>query len=76
MPEHGTFTASHEYGFSEDEEAAVTEREFGLGDFPLLDSATGQNHMLTIPLPPEADPRSWVEIQPVRSLIPPPPTAC
>ncbi|MBI5953830.1 MAG: GAF domain-containing protein [Chloroflexi bacterium] len=62
--ERETFSASHEYGFSEDEEAAMTEREFGLGDFPLLDSAAGQNRTLTIPLPPEADPKSWVEIQP------------
>jgi serine phosphatase RsbU (regulator of sigma subunit) len=62
--EHGTFTASHEYGFSEEEEPALTEREFKLGDFPLLDSASEQNHMLTIPLMPGAEPMSWLGIQP------------
>jgi serine phosphatase RsbU (regulator of sigma subunit)/putative methionine-R-sulfoxide reductase with GAF domain len=62
--EHETFTASHEYGFSEEEEPALTEREFKLGDFPLLDSASEQNRMLTIPLTPGAEPTSWLGIQP------------
>ncbi len=64
--EHGMFNASHAYGFAdaEDEESAMIEREFKLGGFPLLDLTSGQNRMLTIPLKPEADPRSWPEIQP------------
>ncbi len=62
--DHEMFTASHEYGFSEEEELDLTEREFGLGAFPLLDSVSEQNHMLMIPLTPEADPVSWLEIQP------------
>jgi serine phosphatase RsbU (regulator of sigma subunit) len=62
--EHMSFSVSHEYGFSEDEETEMTEKEFKMGDFPLLDSASGQNRMLTIPLQPEADPKSWLEIQP------------
>jgi GAF domain-containing protein len=62
--ERGTFTALHEYGFSEDQEAALTEREFHPGDFPLLDSACGLNRMVTVSLAPEADPVSWLGIQP------------
>jgi serine phosphatase RsbU (regulator of sigma subunit)/putative methionine-R-sulfoxide reductase with GAF domain len=62
--ERETFSASHAYGFSEDEEEVMTEREFKSCDFPLLDSASGQNRMLTIPLAPGVDPKSWVEIQP------------
>jgi serine phosphatase RsbU (regulator of sigma subunit) len=64
--ERETFNVSHEYGFSDAqrEEAALTEREFSPRDFPLLDSAAAQNRMLTIPLEPEADPKSWLEIQP------------
>jgi serine phosphatase RsbU (regulator of sigma subunit)/putative methionine-R-sulfoxide reductase with GAF domain len=62
--ERGSFTTSHEYGFSEDEEFAMTEKEFRLGDFPLLDFVSGQNHMQAVSLKPEADPMSWLEIQP------------
>lgn len=62
--ERETFTASHEYGFSEDEETEMTGRKFELGDFPLLDSACGQNRTVTVLLPLEADPVSWLEIQP------------
>ncbi len=63
--ERETFTASHEYGFSEEmKNLTMTEREFKPGDFPLLDSASEQNRMLTIPLKPGADPKSWLEIQP------------
>jgi serine phosphatase RsbU (regulator of sigma subunit)/putative methionine-R-sulfoxide reductase with GAF domain len=59
--ERGTFSVSHEYGFSE---SALKEREFKPNDFPLLDSACGQNRMVTISLAPEADPVSWLKIQP------------
>jgi phosphoserine phosphatase RsbU/P len=62
--EREIFAASHEYGFSEDEESVMTEREFRQGDFPLLDCASGQNRMLTISLKPGAEPISWLEIQP------------
>ena len=62
--ERESFAVSHEYGFSEDEELLMTEREFKLGDFPLLDFAREQNHTLTQPLKPKAEPMSWLEIQP------------
>lgn len=62
--ERETFAVSHEYGFSEEEEILMTEREFKLGDFPLLDFARGQNHTLTQPLKLKAEPMSWLEIQP------------
>ena len=41
--ERESFTVSQRnaYGFSEDEEILMTEREFKLGDFPLLDFARG-----------------------------------
>jgi phosphoserine phosphatase RsbU/P len=64
--ERGAFTTSHEYGFSDAqrEEFVMTEREFKLGDFPLLDFASEQNHMQAVSLKPEVDPMSWLEIQP------------
>ena len=42
----------------------MTEREFKLGDFPLLDFAREQNQTLTQPLKLKAEPMSWLEIQP------------
>jgi serine phosphatase RsbU (regulator of sigma subunit) len=62
--ERAVFTASHEYGFSEEEESAMTEREFKAGEFPLLEAACEQNHMLIHPLKPKAAPKSWLKIQP------------
>ncbi|MBI5351349.1 MAG: GAF domain-containing protein [Chloroflexi bacterium] len=58
------FIATHEYGFSENEETDLTEKEFVLGEFPLLDSAYEQNRMLIQALKPKATPRSWLKIQP------------
>jgi phosphoserine phosphatase RsbU/P len=62
--ENKSFTTSHEYGFSEDEEFVMTEKEFKPGDFPLLGFASEQNHMRAVSLKPKADPMSWLEIQP------------
>ena len=62
--ERESFTTSHEYGFSDDEEPLMTEKEFKLGDFPLLDFAREQNQMVTQTLKPKAEPMSWLDIQP------------
>jgi sigma-B regulation protein RsbU (phosphoserine phosphatase) len=58
------FVASQEYGFSEQEQAALTEREFKPGSFPLLDAARQENHLLTHLLNARATPRSWLRIRP------------
>ncbi|MBI5946269.1 MAG: GAF domain-containing protein [Chloroflexi bacterium] len=62
--ERNVFTASHEYGFSDEEEFAMTETEFRLGEFPLLSAVCEQNRMLIHPLKPKAAPKSWLKIQP------------
>ncbi len=62
--ERESFTASHEYGYSEDEESSNTEKEFALGTFPLLDFAREQGHMMTYPIEPKAEPMSWLSIRP------------
>ena len=62
--ERNIFSASHEYGFSEEEESEMTEREFKLGEFPLLDAACEQNRMLIHPIELKAAPISWLKIQP------------
>jgi sigma-B regulation protein RsbU (phosphoserine phosphatase) len=66
--ERESFTASHAhaYGFAEreDEELVMTEKEFKLGDFPLLDFAREQNCTLTQALELKAEPMSWLGIQP------------
>ncbi len=62
--ERNIFSASHEYGFSEEEEAEMTEKEFKLGEFPLLDAACEQNRMLIHPIELKAAPMSWLKIQP------------
>jgi len=62
--ERGSFTASQEYGFSENEETIMTEREFRAGVFPLLDCAREENHLITHALKPNALPNSWLGIRP------------
>jgi phosphoserine phosphatase RsbU/P len=62
--ERMSFTASQEYGFSEDEEAIMTEKEFRAGVFPLLDFVREQNLLITHPLKPKAAPKSWLKIKP------------
>lgn len=59
-----SFTASQEYGFSEEEEAMMTEKEFHTGVFPLLDSMREKNLLITHPLKPKAAPKSWLKIKP------------
>ena len=62
--ERESFITSHEFGFTEMEETTMTEKEFRLGDFPLLDFAREQNYMVAHPLDLGADPASWLQIQP------------
>ncbi|MCE9644862.1 MAG: GAF domain-containing protein [Chloroflexi bacterium] len=62
--EKESFLASHEYGYSDEEETSMTEKEFKLGSFPLLDYAREQNRMITQTILPGAEPTSWLEISP------------
>ena len=62
--ERESFTASHEYGFSEEEELIMTEKEFKLGEFPLLNFAREQGRMFSLSLTPNAEPMSWLGIRP------------
>jgi phosphoserine phosphatase RsbU/P len=62
--ESESFTASQEYGFSEVEEAIMTEREFTAGVFPLLDYVRAQNTLVTHPVKAGAKPKAWLKIQP------------
>jgi len=62
--ERGSFTATQEYGFSEDEEAIMTEKEFPHGVFPFIDSVHDDNILMTYPLKPEQLPKSWLKIKP------------
>ena len=59
-----SFIATHEYGFSENEETDLTEKEFVPGEFPVLDHAFEQNRMFIQPLNPKSTPRSWLKIRP------------
>ena len=62
--ERMSFSASHEYGFSEEEEALMTEQALPCGTFPILDFSLEQNSSITHPLDPQATPKTWFEIQP------------
>ncbi len=62
--ERTSFTASQEYGFSNEEEAIMTEREFTNGVFPLLDLAKEENRLIIHALKPNALPNSWLGIRP------------
>ncbi|GAB4539182.1 MAG: hypothetical protein Fur002_03830 [Anaerolineales bacterium] len=62
--ERQTFFASHEYGFAEDEQTLLTEREFSTGEFPLLDEARATNQTLVQPLAPDANPPAWLSLLP------------
>lgn len=62
--EREAFTASQEYGFSEVEEAIMTEREFTAGVFPLLDYVREQNALVTHPVKAGMKPKAWLKIQP------------
>jgi GAF domain-containing protein len=62
--EQAVYSASHEYGFSEEEESTLTEREFEPGLFPLLDSAREGNRMVIQALKPKAEVKSWLRIRP------------
>ncbi|MDP2778608.1 MAG: GAF domain-containing protein, partial [Anaerolineales bacterium] len=62
--ERMSFSASHEYGFSDQEVALMTEKEFRAGVFPLLDAVREQNRLITYPLKSKAVPKSWLRIKP------------
>ena len=62
--ERSSFTASQEYGFSNEEEVIMTEREFTYGVFPLLDLAKEENRLIIHGLKPNALPSSWLRIKP------------
>lgn len=62
--ERESFTASQEYGFSENEEEIMTEKEFRAGVFPLLDCAREENHLIIHALKLNALPNSWLGIRP------------
>ncbi|MDP1545620.1 MAG: GAF domain-containing protein [Anaerolineales bacterium] len=62
--EREAFSASQEYGFSESEEAIMTEKEFPAGVFPLLDHVREQNTLTTHPLKAGTKPKAWLKIQP------------
>jgi GAF domain-containing protein len=59
-----TFIATQEYGFSEDEEQMITEKEFESGAFPILDYARAENRLVTHAIHDEAGLMSWLRIQP------------
>ena len=59
-----SFTASQEYGFSEEDEEIMTEKEFPQGVFPLLDSVREENLLITHPLKADQKPKSWLKIKP------------
>ncbi len=57
------FSASHEFGFSEAEEAFFTEREFAVGEFPLLDTARNENRIVVCSAHVE-ELEAWTQILP------------
>jgi len=61
---HEVFVPSEQYGFSEKDQAVLTEREFKPGSFSMLDSAREQNHLVMQALKPKIAARSWVRIKP------------
>lgn len=62
--EYQTLHASHEYGFSEEEETIMTEKILSLADFPFLVLALEHNALVTHPLMPETQPVDWFAVQP------------
>lgn len=62
--ERSVFYAAHHYGFSGEDESGMLEKEFGAGEFPLLDHIRQRNLLLTYPLEPGRNPKAWMKIQP------------
>lgn len=62
--EEDALQASHEYGFSEEEEILLTEKSLPLSEFPFLIWALEQNTLVTHPLKAGVEPKDWFEIQP------------
>ena len=62
--EYQTLQASQEYGFSEEEEAVISEKILPVSDFPVIVWALEQNTLVTYPLKAEATPLDWFAIQP------------
>lgn len=61
--EYQTLQASHEYGFTEEEETLMTEKILPLAEFPFAIWALEQNILVTHPLKAGAEPKDWLEIQ-------------
>ncbi|MCZ2126672.1 MAG: GAF domain-containing protein [Anaerolineales bacterium] len=62
--ENQTLQASQEYGFSESEESALTEKPLAADDFPLLARTLNQNRLMTKRLESDATPLDWLALQP------------
>jgi GAF domain-containing protein len=62
--EYQTLQASHEYGFSEEEETMMTKKILPLSEFPFAVWTLEQNMLVTHPLKAGAEPKDWLEIQP------------
>jgi len=62
--ENEIFTASQEYGFSEEEKFWLTEKEFKPESFPLLDLARKENRLVFFPVETDESPISWLGIRP------------
>ncbi|HVN15852.1 MAG TPA: GAF domain-containing protein [Anaerolineales bacterium] len=62
--EHEAFLPKQEYGLEEEVRAAVWDRRFPAGSFPLLDAARETNRLLTHVIKPKARMRSWLKIKP------------
>src|SRR5687768_6534631 len=58
--EREVFMVSHEFGFSNEEQVVLTEREFKVGEFPLLDCARDENRIFTEEAPSDAASGSWL----------------
>jgi phosphoserine phosphatase RsbU/P len=61
--EREIFSASQEYGFSEDEESLMTEKEFSLEKFPFLGFTLQEGVLVTHALSAQAKPKDWLQIQ-------------
>lgn len=61
--ENQTLQASQEYGFSESEKAALTEKPLTMEDFPFLAQTLSQNRLTTHRLNSEATPLDWRAFQ-------------
>ncbi len=62
--EREVYVPSQQYGLPEQAVAALWNREFRPGAFPLLDAARAENRLLTRVLKPRARPQGWLRLKP------------